>query len=181
MFLKLIFLSVLSWVKPASQLFSHFDFCTMKSLDPIDLKMLDILQHDATVTNKILADRLNRSVAATQERRRRLTEGGYIDRIVAILNYKKIDLGLIAFSHVLLKSHSADTLGEFENEVIKFEEVMECLQMTGAYDFILRIAVRDMEAYNIFLREKIASLSNISTVQSFFVLRAPKSDTAFPL
>lgn len=153
----------------------------MKPIDPIDLKMLDILQHDGTITNKALADRLNRSVAATQERRRRLNEEGYIERVVAILNHKKIDRSLIAFSHVLLKSHSADTLGEFETQVIKFREVMECLQMTGAYDFILRIAVQDMEAYNIFLRDKLAQLPNISTVQSFFVLRASKSDSAFPL
>lgn len=153
----------------------------MKTIDPIDLKMLDILQHDGTITNKALADRLNRSVAATQERRRRLNEEGYIERVVAILNHKKIDRSLIAFSHVLLKSHSADTLGEFETQVIKFREVMECLQMTGAYDFILRIAVQDMEAYNIFLRDKLAQLPNISTVQSFFVLRASKNDTAFPL
>jgi len=153
----------------------------MKTIDPIDLKMLDILQHDATITNKVLADRLNRSVAATQERRRRLSAQGYIARVVAILNPKKINRSLIAFSHVLLKSHTADALGQFENEVIKFKEVMECMQMTGAYDFILRIAVEDMEAYNVFLREKLACLPDISTVQSFFVLRASKSDTAFPL
>jgi len=153
----------------------------MDRLDLIDRKMLDILQHDASLTNKALATRLNRSVAAIQERRRRLVDEGYITRVVAILDRKKIDRSLIAFSHVLLKSHSADTLGEFENEVVKFEEVMECLQMTGAYDFILRVAVCDMEAYNIFLREKLARLPNISTVQSFFVLRAPKSDTAYPL
>ncbi|MDC7217838.1 MAG: Lrp/AsnC family transcriptional regulator [Spirochaetales bacterium] len=151
------------------------------TIDPIDIKMLDILQHDATITNKALANRLNRSVAATQERRRRLTEQGYIERVVAILNRKKVDRSLIAFSHVLLTSHTADTLGAFETQVIRFNEVMECLQMTGAYDFILRIAVQDMEAYNIFLREKLAQLPNISTVQSFFVLRASKSDTAYPL
>ncbi len=153
----------------------------MKIIDTIDLKMLDILQHDATLTNKVLADRLGRSVAATQDRRRRLMEEGYINRVVGILDHKKIDLGLIAFSHILLKSHSAEILDEFERQVIKFREVMECLQMTGAYDFILRVAVSDMEAYNIFLREKIARLPNISTVQSFFVLRAAKSDTAYPL
>lgn len=153
----------------------------MNRLDEIDLKMLDLLQRDASITNKALAAELNRSVAAIQDRRRRLQEDGIITGVVALLDGKKIDRSLIAFSHVLLKSHSADTLGEFENDVIKFAEVMECLQMTGAYDFILRIAVRDMEDYNIFLREKLARLPNISTVQSFFVLRASKSSTAYPL
>ena len=153
----------------------------MKTIDPIDLQMLDLLQQDATLTNKVLADKLNRSVAAIQERRRRLVEQGYIERVVAILDPKKIDRSLIAFSHVLLKSHAADTLSAFENEVVKFKEVMECLQMTGAYDFILKIAVADMEAYTVFLREKLARLPDISTVQSFFVLKASKSDTAYPL
>ncbi|SEM62612.1 DNA-binding transcriptional regulator, Lrp family [bacterium A37T11] len=151
------------------------------SLDLIDLELLKILQQDATLTNKDLSMQLNRSVAAIQERRRKLNEQGYIKRTVAILDRKKIGRSLIAFSHVLLKSHSAATLGEFETEVSKFAEVMECFQMTGAYDFILRIAVADMEAYNHFLRDKLATLPNISTVQSFFVLREPKSSTAYPL
>ncbi len=153
----------------------------MTQLDDIDIQLLNLLQRDATLTNKELSLRLNRSVAAIQERRRRLKEQGYISRVVAILDRKKIDRGLVAFSHVLLTSHTAETLGIFEREVAKFDEVMECMQMTGAYDFILRIALKDMDAYNHFLRSKLATLPNISTVQSFFVLSETKSDTAYKL
>ncbi len=153
----------------------------MTQLDDIDIQLLNFLQRDATLSNKELSLQLNRSVAAIQERRRRLKEQGYISRIVAILDRKKIDRSLMAFSHVLLTSHTAETLGTFEREVSKFDEVLECMQMTGAYDFILRIAVKDMEAYNHFLRHRLATLPNISTVQSFFVLNEVKSDTAYKL
>jgi DNA-binding Lrp family transcriptional regulator len=150
-------------------------------LDPTDLEILRLMQIDATMTNKELAHRLHKSLATVHERIRRLKDHGYIKKIVAILDRKKIDLGLLAFSQVLLKDHTSDTLYAFENEVSKFEEVMECLQMTGAFDFILRIATKDMDAYHLFLRNKLATLPNITTVQSFFVLSEPKSDTAYPL
>src|SRR5690606_19930703 len=98
---------------------------------------------------------------------------------VAILDRHKIDRSLIAFSHVFLKSHTADALAEFEQSVIEFPEVMECFQMTGTYDFILRIATKDMHTYHLFLRNKLAVLPNVNTVQSFFVLSETKSETAY--
>ncbi|MBB5637341.1 DNA-binding Lrp family transcriptional regulator [Pedobacter cryoconitis] len=150
-------------------------------LDPTDLEILRILQKDATLTNKEIAYKLSKSIATVHDRIRKLKEKGYIKRVVAILDRQKIDKSLIAFSQVLLKEHTADTLTEFEREVAKFSEVMECFQMTGAFDFILRIASSDMDSYHLFLRNKLAILPNISTVQSFFVLSETKSDTAYPL
>ncbi|TKC09554.1 Lrp/AsnC family transcriptional regulator [Pedobacter frigoris] len=150
-------------------------------LDPVDVEILKLLQIDATLTNKELAFKLSKSIATIHERIRRLKEQGYIKRIVAILDRKKINKNLIAFSQVLLKEHTASTLYAFENDVAKFSEVMECFQMTGAFDFILRIATSDMDSYHLFLRNKLATLPNISTVQSFFVLSETKSETAYPL
>lgn len=152
-----------------------------EDLDPTDLEILRILQTDATLTNKEMAFKLNKSIATVHERIKKLKEQGYIKRIVAILDRKKINKGLIAFSQVLLKEHTAETLVKFEKEVAKFSEVMECYQMTGAFDFILRIATNDMDTYHLFLRNKLATLPDISTVQSFFVLSETKSDTAYPL
>jgi DNA-binding Lrp family transcriptional regulator len=153
----------------------------MSALDDIDLKILGLLQKDASLTHKEIAFKLHKSVATIHERTRRLKEEGFIRRIVAILDRKKIDRSLIAFSHVLLNDHTANTLNTFEQEVVKFPEVMECFQMTGTFDFILRIATRDMEEYHLFYRNKLAMLPNITTVQSFFVLSETKSDTAYPL
>jgi len=150
-------------------------------LDPTDRDILKLLQRDATMTNKEISFKLHKSIATIHERIRRLKEQGYIKRMVAILDRKMIDRNLIAFSQVLLNDHTADTLNNFEQEVIKFPEVMECLQMTGTFDFVLRIATSDMDAYHQFYRNKLATLPNITTVQSFFVLSEAKSDTAYPL
>ncbi|SES22408.1 Lrp/AsnC family transcriptional regulator [Pedobacter rhizosphaerae] len=150
-------------------------------IDNVDLGILRLLQKDASLTNKELSFKLNKSIATIHERIRRLKEQGYIKKIVAILDRKKIDRNLISFSQVLLNDHTQKTLNEFEEQVTKFPEVMECLQMTGAYDFILRIATKDMESYHDFYRNKLATLANITTVQSFFVLSEPKSETAYPI
>lgn len=150
-------------------------------LDETDIGILRLLQRDASLTNKEIAAQLHKAVATIHERVKRLKEEGVIKRMVAILDRKQIDKSLIAFSHVLLSDHTAETLNNFETEVAKFPEVMECFQMTGQFDFILRIATSDMEAYHNFYRNKLARLPNITTVQSFFVLSETKSDTAYPL
>ena len=93
---------------------------------------------------------------------------------MAILDRKKINKGLVAFSQVLLNDHAACTLSNFEKEVVKFPEVMECFQMSGTFDFILRVAMTDIDTYHIFSR-KLAALPNITTVQSFFVLLEAKA------
>jgi len=150
-------------------------------LSPLDLDILRILQKDSTLTNKVIAFTLRKSLATVHERIRRLKEEGYIKRCVAILDRKKINKGLIAFSQVLLNDHAAGTLSKFEEEVVKFPEVMECFQMTGTFDFVLRIATSDMDSYHQFYRHKLATLPNITSIQSFFVLSETKSDTAYPI
>src|ERR1700761_5644014 len=94
-------------------------------LDLIDIEILKLLQKDASLTNKEIAVKLHKSIATIHERVRRLNEAGYIKGIVAILDRKKIDKSLIAFSHVLLNNHTTETLSAFETEIVKFPEVME--------------------------------------------------------
>jgi len=163
-------------------LFSPGIFITMTNpdLDNTDLEILKLLQKDASLTNKEMSYKLHKSIATIHERVKRLKEHGYIQRIVAILDRKKINKSLIAFSQVQLNDHSADTLNTFEKEVIRFPEVMECFQMTGTFDFILRVATADMDEYHRFYR-KLGTLPKITSVQSFFVLSETKSDTAYPL
>lgn len=151
------------------------------SIDTTDIEILKLLQNDASLTNKEISHRLHKSVAAIHERIRRLYEQGYIKKTVALLNRKKINCNLIAYIHVLLNDHAAGTLSAFEEQVVKFPEVMECYQMTGTFDFLLRVAIADMDAYQDFYRKKMAALPNITTVQSFFVMSETKSDTAYPL
>lgn len=150
-------------------------------LDETDLGILKLLQQNAELTIKELSLQLHKSSPTIHERVKRLKEEGYIKRVVAILDRKLVDRNLIAFSQVQLSDHAAETLKRFETEVAKFPEVMECFQMTGQCDFILRIATSDIEAYHDFYRNKLAMLPNITTVQSSFVLSETKSETAYPL
>ena len=150
-------------------------------LDETDTKLLKILQHDATLSNKELAFRLHKSIAAIHERVKKLKQQGYIKKVVAILDRQKVNMGLISFSQVFLKAHTAEVLNEFEKEVAKFPEVMECYQMAGSYDFMLRIATKDMQAYHEFLRYRLAVLPHVNTVQTYFVLSETKSETAYPI
>ena len=152
-----------------------------KELDTTDIAILRLLQHNAELSHREIAGKVHKAVATIHERIKKLKELGYIKRTVAILDRKKINRNLIAFSQVLLNDHTHETLGTFEREVAKFPEVMECFQMTGNFDFILRIATSDMDAYHDFYRNKLSLLPNITTVQSFFVLSETKSDTAYPL
>lgn len=153
----------------------------VNDLDHTDTELLKLLQQDASLTNKELSAKLHKSIATIHERIRRLKDQGYIKRTVVILDRKKINRNLIAFSQVLLNDHTKETLSTFEREVVKFPEVMECFQMTGTFDFVLRIATSDMDAYHDFYRNKLSTLPRITTVQSFFVLSETKSDTAYPL
>lgn len=150
-------------------------------LDDTDIKLLRLLQADSTLSNKQLSYKLHKSIAAVHERVKKLKAQGYIKKTVAILDRHKIGIGLISFSQVFLKAHTFEVLNEFEREVAKFPEVMECYQMAGSYDFMLRIATRDMDAYHLFLRHKLAVLPHVNTVQTYFVLSETKSETAYPI
>ncbi|ADY50618.1 transcriptional regulator, AsnC family [Pseudopedobacter saltans DSM 12145] len=153
----------------------------MEELDTTDTKILNLLQQNARLTNKQLALELQKSPTSIFERVRKLEEKKYIKRYVAILDAHRIERKLTAFTHVQLKEHSQTILMNFAKEVVKFHEVMECYHMTGAFDFFLKIAVKDMEAYHDFLMNKLSKLSDIGTLQSSFVMSEAKNETAYIL
>jgi Lrp/AsnC family transcriptional regulator, leucine-responsive regulatory protein len=150
-------------------------------LDQIDTGILQLLQQDARLTHKEIAYKLNRSVTPIHVRVRRLQEEGYIKRYTAIVNPKKVGINLIAYTQVQLKEHSQEKLKGFQAEVVKLKEVMECYHLTGIFDFLLRIAIRDMEEYNDLLINKLSKLPDVGTMQSFFVMSEAKHETAYAL
>jgi DNA-binding Lrp family transcriptional regulator len=139
------------------------------------------LQADAAVTHRQIAQTLRRSITTIHDRISRLKQEGIILRSVAILDRKKVGKGLLTFSHVLLNQHTIEVLEQFEKAVKQFPEVLECFQMTGSFDFLLRVSTRDMEEYHEFYRYKLAKLPNITTVNSYFALSETKSITAYPI
>jgi DNA-binding Lrp family transcriptional regulator len=146
-----------------------------------DIRILQLLQHDARLTTKEIADKIGKTPTPVYERIRRMEKEGIIKGYVALLDRSKIDRGLIGFTLIHLKEHSQTMLNNFKKESSNFAEVMECYHMTGEFDFILKIAIRDMQEYNEFLVNKLATLPNVGTVQSVFVLSEGKVETAFPL
>jgi DNA-binding Lrp family transcriptional regulator len=153
----------------------------LTSLDKDDILILHLLQHDSRMTNKEIADRIGKSVSPVYERIRRLENEGIIRQYVALLDRRKVNRGLCAYVNVQLKEHAAGMMSTFEKEVIRFNEVMECYHMTGHYDFLLKVEVKDMDAYYTFMRDHLATLSNVGTVQSFFVLNEAKKDLSYKL
>jgi len=151
------------------------------ALDDTDLRILNLLQQDARLTNKQIADNIGKSVTPVFERIRRLEKEGYIQQYVALLNSKLIGKTLTAYAHVRLRMHDHETMNKFERTIVECSEVMECYRMAGEYDYLLNIVVKDMEEFNEFVIRKLSLIYDISTVQSYFVLDEMKKKTAYSL
>jgi Lrp/AsnC family transcriptional regulator len=149
--------------------------------DQIDMCIMDILQEDARTTNKEIASRLGKSVTSVFERVKRLEAEGYILRYIAVLNKNKLGKNLVAYTSVTLKEHGHDRLVAFEQKINTFPEVMECYKMNGQFDYLLKVLVADMEAYELFNINKLSKLENISKIRSLFVLAETKQEVELPL
>jgi len=148
------------------------------NLDDVDVRILDILQQEGRITTKALSEQLNLTTTPVFERVKRLEREGVIDKYVALLNQKKIDKKLIVFVSLTLKNHTRSYLDGFVNEIEGFDEVQECYHIAGSFDYMIKVIVKDMEAYQQFLLTKISTNNNIATVQSSFVLSKDKYSTA---
>ncbi|GAA4078926.1 Lrp/AsnC family transcriptional regulator [Flavobacterium cheonanense] len=150
-------------------------------MDTIDKNLLQLLQEDTKKTTKELSLKLNLSVTAVYERIKKLEREGIIDKYVALLNRNKIDKGFVVFCHIKLIQHSKDFLTKFESEVVKLDEVLECFHVSGDYDYILKICVKDMEEYREFMVTKLTTLNHIGSTHSTFMIGQVKNSTAFVL
>lgn len=151
----------------------------MLKLDAVDIKILEILQGDARITTKALADQLNLSTTPVFERVKRLERDGLIKKYVALVDNKKLGLRLIAFISISLTKHSRSYLEKFVNEVSQYPEVMECYHIAGNFDFLLKIVVKNMEVYETFILNKLSTIANLGHVQSSFVLSENLHSTAY--
>jgi len=153
----------------------------MLKLDATDIKILEILQEDARITTKALADRLNLSTTPVFERVKRLEREDLIKKYVALVDQRKLGLKLITFISISLTKHSRSYLEKFVNEVNQYPEVMECYHIAGNYDFLLKIVVKNMEVYESFILTKLSTIANLGQVQSSFVLSENIHSTAYKL
>jgi Lrp/AsnC family leucine-responsive transcriptional regulator len=146
-------------------------------MDSIDKKLLFLLQTDSKKTTKELSLKLNLSVTAVYERIKKLEREGIIDKYVVLVNRSKVDKGFVVFCHLKLIQHTKEFLTKFESEVVKLSEILECHHVSGDYDYILKIAVKNMEAYREFLVTKLTTLDHIGSTHSTFMISEVKNTT----
>ena len=148
-------------------------------LDKIDKKLLELLQTNTKKTTKELSLKLNLSVTAVYERIKKLEREGIIDKYVVLLNKAKINKNFVVFCHIKLLQHTKDFISQFEKQVVQLDEVLECFHVSGDYDYILKVCLKDMDEYRQFLITKLTTLQHIGSTHSTFMIGEVKNSTVF--
>ncbi|WP_407557714.1 Lrp/AsnC family transcriptional regulator [Winogradskyella sp. 4-2091] len=149
--------------------------------DETDRKLLHLLQTDSKQTNKALSTQLNLSVTAVYERIKKLEKSGIVKQYVALVDKNKVQKDFVAFCHVKLVQHSQDYVVKFEREVNQLHEVLECYHLSGDYDYLLKVLVKDMKAFREFMVEKLTKIDHIGSTHSMFMINEVKHTTAISL
>jgi Lrp/AsnC family transcriptional regulator, leucine-responsive regulatory protein len=150
-------------------------------MDKIDIKILNILQKDSTVSVKEIASKVGLSYTPAYERIKFLESTKVITSSVVILDPKKIGIKLFVYCNITLKEQSKKCLIDFEKSVLKIPEIMEVISLSGVYDYMLKIATTDIEAYNDFIMNKLANIPNIGQYHSNIVMSIVKDETAYAI
>ena len=150
-------------------------------MDAIDLRILERLQHDARISNVELARAVNLSPSPCLARVRALEEDGTIARYVTLLDAKKIGITVSVLVQVTLEKQVEPALEAFERAVRERPEVMECYLMTGDADYLLRVLVPDVPAFERFILDFLSRVPGVDNIKSSFALKQVKYQTALPL
>ncbi|NJX15610.1 Lrp/AsnC family transcriptional regulator [Tamlana crocina] len=150
-------------------------------LDEIDLRILKLLQARSNLTTKELALKVNLSVTPVFERVKKLEKNGFIKGYIAVLDAEKLNKGLMVFCNVTLKEHTREIGRQFVKDIMKLEQVVECYNISGDYDFLLKIMVADMKEYQNFVLDHLGSIKNIGSAHSTFVMGEIKNTHAVPI
>lgn len=151
------------------------------ALDQTEIKLLKLLQDDARLTNQALADQVGMSASPCWRRVHKLEEEGVIEGYRAVLNRKKIGLGVMVFIRVVIDSHSEAEAKKFEEEVIALEDVVACYSIGGDADFLLQVVAADLDTYADFAMSVVRRLPVIKEMQSMFVLKEIKPLVRYPI
>lgn len=153
-----------------------------KQIDRYDQMILDILQHQGRITNQELAEAIKLSPSPCLRRVRQMEEDGLIEGYVALLNAKKLGLTLMAFIGISMDRHTPERFEKLESTLAGYPEVLECHLITGQdADYLLKVIVRDMDAYQQFLLNKLTRIDGVTGVHTSFVMKSPINTTAVPV
>lgn len=153
----------------------------LENLDFIDIKLLKLLQENSRLTTKELAQEVGLSISPVYERVKRLESEGYIERYVALLNPRKLDLEFVAFVAVKLNKQSKEEALKFIEVIQGINEVTECYSVVGHYDFLLKVYVTDIQYYRQFVLDILGDIPSVGNIQSTFVMSTVKNSTALPV
>jgi Lrp/AsnC family transcriptional regulator, leucine-responsive regulatory protein len=142
----------------------------MPPLDKKDLDILRLLQQNARMTIKEIAENVHLSTTPVHERIKRMEENGVIKQYVTLLNASKIGKGLMVICYVSLRQHSKNAGDKFIKSILDMNEVLECLTISGEFDFLLKVVAENMDEYYHFHVNKLSSMENVGNVQSVFVM-----------
>lgn len=157
------------------------DSFTPKELDDIDKLLLRTIQENASLSNVELAKKVNLSPPATHGRMKRLENEGYIKNYVTILDREKLGFDLLCFVYVKTNIHQTEQIEAFEEAIIAMPEVLECHHITGEYDFLLKVVLKDSSDLKNFIGNKLSSHGSISGIQTSLSYEEVKSTTSLPL
>lgn len=153
----------------------------IREIDEIDCKLLVALQANARLTTEQLSEKAGLSPSPVARRVRLLESAGIIKGYVAIVDQAKVGLPISVFASIKLERQREDELDRFAAAVTRWPEVVDCYLMTGQRDYLLRIVVRDLQAYETFLKQKLTRLDGVSSIESSFALGQIKQSHALPM
>ena len=149
-------------------------------MDRTDRRILELIQQDATLSTAEIAERVSLTTTPCWRRIQNLEKRGFIRRRVALLDREKLNIGVDVFVAIRTNQHNADWLADFSRVVDEFDEVVEFYRMSGEVDYLMRVVVPDIAAYDQFYRRLIERV-RIADVSSSFAMERLKYTTALPL
>lgn len=142
--------------------------------DQKDRKILKLLQENARITVKEIAEKVHLSTTPVHERIKRMEENGVIKQYATLLNHSKVEKGLMVICYVSLKQHGKNAGVKFIKRIQELNEVIECFSISGEFDFMLKVVCEDMNAYYNFHVNKLSEIENVGHLQSIFVMGVVK-------
>ncbi|NCF19796.1 MAG: winged helix-turn-helix transcriptional regulator [Haliea sp.] len=146
-----------------------------------DVEILKLLQTDCTISTASIAERINMSQSPCWRRINRMEQEGLFRGRVALLNSRALGMDVVVFATINLTSTGRQNLEEFEQEIVKYPEVMECYTMTGIWDYMLKIVTRDIRHYEVFVRNTLTASPSIRELHSHMAVTEIKNSTELPL
>lgn len=150
-------------------------------LDPIDRKILELLQANSNITNAQLAQEIGLSAAPTLERVKKLEIAGIIRSYHAVVDPASVGLGVSTFVMASLKGHNKENIAKFMNAIAEIKEIVECHHVTGSADFILKIVCTDIPSYQNLMLEKVTNIEVVDNLQSMVILSTLKDTKRIPI